>query len=40
MAAVEAAEEKTKELRAATEEFIADFEKVTSNLSDNVNAPV
>ena len=40
MAAVEAAEEKTKELRAATEEFIADFEKVTSNLSDNVNAHV
>lgn len=40
MAAVEAAEEKTKELRDATEQFIADFEKVTSNLSDNVNAHV
>ena len=40
MAAVEAAEDKTKELRDATEEFIKDFELVTSNLSDNVNAHV
>jgi hypothetical protein len=40
MAAVEAAEEKTKELRDATEQFIIDFEKVTTNLSDNVNAHV
>jgi hypothetical protein len=40
LAAVEAAEEKTKELRAATEEFIRDFEQVTSNLADNVNSHV
>ena len=40
IAAVEAAEEKTKELREATEQFISDFEKVTANLSDNVNSHV
>jgi Na+/phosphate symporter len=40
VAAVEAAEEKTRELREATEQFIADFEQVTSNLTDNVNAHV
>ena len=40
MAAVEAAEEKTRELRAATEEFISEFKQVTSKLSDNVNAHV
>jgi hypothetical protein len=40
MAAVEAAEEKTRELRGVTEQFIVDFEKVTSELSNNVNAHV
>jgi hypothetical protein len=38
--AVTAAKEKTKELEDATEQFIADFENVTENLSNNVNAHV
>jgi hypothetical protein len=40
LAAVEAAEEKTREMRAEAEEFIAHFEKVTSNLSNNVTSHV
>jgi len=40
MAAVEAAEEKTREMRQATEQYIADFEKVTNSLADNVDAHV
>jgi hypothetical protein len=40
MAAVEAAEEKTREMRVAVEEYIAEFEKVTGVLAENVNAHV
>ena len=40
MAAVEAAEEKARELREATEQFIEDSVKVTGELADNVNAHI
>jgi len=40
LAAVEAAEEKTREMRAVVEERIKDFEQDTATLSDNVNAHV
>jgi hypothetical protein len=38
--ALEAAEEKTREMRTATEQFIEDFKKVTAELAHNVNSHV
>lgn len=40
LAAVEAAEAKTKEMRAAAEEYIKQFERITHELADNVNSHV
>ena len=40
IAAVEAAEAKTAEMRAAVEEYIKEFEEGTNSLSENVNAHV
>jgi Na+/phosphate symporter len=40
MDAVEAAEQKTQEMREATEQFVADFEKITGELADNVNTHI
>ena len=40
MDAVEAAEEKTREMRAAVEEYVKEFEQVTGVLADNVNTHV
>jgi predicted component of type VI protein secretion system len=40
LAAVEAAEEKTREMRAAVEEYIKEFEEGTNSLSENVTAHV
>lgn len=40
LAAVEAAEAKTQEMREQTEQFIADFENATNTLSDSVAAHV
>jgi len=40
IAAVEAAEAKTQEMRAAMEEYVAEFEKVTETLADHVSTHV
>jgi hypothetical protein len=40
MAAVEAAEEKTREMRAAAEQFVSEFEQATRDLAENVSAHV
>ena len=40
VAAVEAAEAKTAEMRSALQEYVEEFEKVTSLLADNVSAHV
>jgi di/tripeptidase len=40
LAAVEAAEEKTREMRESVEQYIRDFEEGTNSLSENVTAHV
>jgi len=40
IAAVEAAEAKTQEMRAAMEEYVAEFEKVTETLAEHVSTHV
>ena len=40
LAAVEAAEEKTREMRAIAEQHIAESERMTGTLAENINAHV